>query len=59
MDDRQIVGPNDILDTRMKSFELAFRMQSAAPELVDLAAEIKTQIRTNCTPRHTPAKSSA
>jgi hypothetical protein len=34
-------GADDELDARINAYELAFRMQSAAPELVDLAEESK------------------
>ncbi len=34
-------GPDRELEARIKSFELAFRMQSAAPEAMDLAKESK------------------
>ncbi len=32
-------GVNDELDARLRSFELAFKMQSAAPELMDISRE--------------------
>jgi hypothetical protein len=35
-------GPDTALDARINSFELAFRMQSAAPELQDLSGESET-----------------
>jgi hypothetical protein len=33
------VGPDPALEGRIESFELAFRMQSAAPELQDVSGE--------------------
>jgi hypothetical protein len=36
---RQAVGPDALLDARMNSFELAFRLQSEAPLLEDLSDE--------------------
>lgn len=33
------VGPDDSLEARINSFELAFRMQAAAPELQDVSGE--------------------
>jgi hypothetical protein len=35
-------GPDTALEARINSFELAFRMQSAAPELQDLSGESET-----------------
>ncbi len=35
----QRVGPDDALESRINSFELAFRMQAAAPELQDISQE--------------------
>ncbi len=37
--DRAIQGPDTELDARIKAYELAYRMQSAAPEAVDLSGE--------------------
>lgn len=37
-----IVGPEDSLEARIASFELAFRMQMEIPELEDLSAESST-----------------
>lgn len=34
-------GPNQMLESRLESFELAFRMQSAMPEVSDLSQETK------------------
>ena len=34
-------GPNEMLESRIESFELAFRMQSAMPEASDLTQETK------------------
>jgi hypothetical protein len=41
LDQRQLdrVGANTELEARIRSYELAFRMQSAAPEVFDLAGE--------------------
>lgn len=36
---RQRVGPDDNLESRIESFELAFRMQTEAPEVQDLSGE--------------------
>lgn len=33
------IGPDDALESRINSFELAFRMQGAAPELQDISQE--------------------
>jgi hypothetical protein len=35
----ETVGPNSDLDARIQSFELAFRMQTAAPEATDMSRE--------------------
>jgi len=35
----QQTGPDDALESRINSFELAFRMQAAAPELQDISQE--------------------
>ncbi len=35
-------GPDDNLESRIESFELAFRMQTAAPEIQDLSSETET-----------------
>ena len=35
----QVTGPNSDLEARIASFEMAFRMQQAAPDAVDLADE--------------------
>lgn len=44
-DHRQLVGEHDILDTRMKSFELAFRMQTEAPAVEDISDESEATLR--------------
>lgn len=36
------VGPQNELEARLRSYELAFRMQTAAPELFDLSKETET-----------------
>ena len=38
-------GPDAALEGRIEAFELAFRMQAAAPELQDLAGETATTLR--------------
>lgn len=38
-------GPDAALEGRINAFELAFRMQSAAPELQDLSGETKATLR--------------
>lgn len=35
-------GPDDALESRIESFELAFRMQTAAPEIQDLSSETES-----------------
>lgn len=39
------VGPNDLLDARMSSFELAFRMQTEAPAIEDISDESASTLR--------------
>ncbi len=43
-DHRQMAGPHDILDARIKSFELAFRMQTEAPAATDISDESKSTL---------------
>ena len=38
-DHRHSAGPDDLLDARLNSFELAFRMQTEAPDLEDISDE--------------------
>lgn len=45
LDHRTIIGPNDVLDTRINSFELAFRMQAEAPSLEDISDESSSTLR--------------
>jgi len=40
-DHLQQTGPDSTLESRINSFELAYRMQTAAPELQDLSSETK------------------
>ena len=35
-------GPQDAIESAIKNYELAFRMQSAVPDLMDLSSETKT-----------------
>src|SRR6266478_5463239 len=41
----QRTGPDQALEGRINSFELAFRMQSAAPELQDISGETPETLR--------------
>ena len=41
----QRTGPDDALESRINSFELAFRMQAAAPELQDISQETEATRR--------------
>ena len=44
-DHQRRVGPQQVLDTRMRSFELAFRMQSEAPGVEDISDETDATLR--------------
>ena len=49
---QQTSGPDAELDARIQSFELAFRMQSTAPEAMDVSKESKTTRALHATIRH-------
>ena len=44
-DRMQATGPDSALESRIASFELAFRMQAAAPELQDIRGETQETLR--------------
>jgi hypothetical protein len=44
-DHREVRGPNDFLETRINSFELAFRMQTEAPALEDISGESESTLK--------------
>jgi hypothetical protein len=44
-DHLQAAGPNSDLEGRLESFELAFRMQAAMPEIQDISGESATTLR--------------
>ena len=41
----ELTGPNDALESSIRNYELAFRMQSAVPDLLDIGTESKATRR--------------